>query len=230
MATKGEIMKNYLPLLKHSPIFKTLDETFISNTVTALNGYKKDFMKNEIIYNYGENIPFAGIVLEGIVSETMVNSCDNEYGVANYEQGDCFGIAYSLFPLEKSLVQFVSRNKASILFLKFSTLLSQRAFHCPKISRLTTNLLLESYRDNILQNKNIQILIQKQIRAKLITYFSSLQGKSNVITLPFNRQELANHLAVERSALSRELCRMKREGLISFQKNKIYILKKSLLD
>lgn len=222
-------MKNYLPLLKENPVFKSLDDSFILRTLSALHAYKKDFKKNEIIYNYGENIQYAGIVLEGLVSETMVNSCDNEYGVANYTQGHVFGLAYSFFSSEKSLLQFLSRGNSSILFLKFSNLLNPRPIHCPKISRLITNLLLESYKDKILQDQNIQILIQKHIRSKLISYFSTLKLKDNIIILPFNRQELANHLAVERSALSRELCRMKKDGLISFQKNKIYILKKGLL-
>lgn len=223
-------MKIYLPILKKCPIFKSLDKAFILRAIVALNGHKKKFTKNEIIYNYQESIQYAGIVLDGIISETMVNFSNNEYGLAHYKQGDIFGVSYSIFPSEKSLVQFVSKNNSSILFLEFSDLFNQRAIHCPKFSRLTSNLLLESYKDNIIQNKNIQILIQKHIRSKLIIYFSSLEAKNNIITPPFNRQELANHLAVERSALSRELCRMKREGLITFKKNKIHILKESLLN
>ena len=80
-------MKNYLPILKQSPIFKPLDETFILHTIHALGGHKKDFEKNEIIYNYEDHIQYAGIVLEGIISETMINSSHNEYGVRNYKEG-----------------------------------------------------------------------------------------------------------------------------------------------
>lgn len=223
-------MENYLSILKESPIFKSLDETFILHIITALRGHRKEFIKNEIIYHYGENIQYAGIVLEGVVSETMINSCDNQYGVTNYKQGDIFGIAYSLFSSEKPFVQFISSNNSCVLFLNFSSLINKSNCHCCKISQLISNLLLESYKDNIVQSQNIQILIQKRIRSKLVTYLSNLKRKNNIITLPLNRQELANHLAVERSALSRELCRMKKDGLITFEKNQICILKNSLLD
>lgn len=223
-------MKNYLPILKQSPIFKSLDETFILHTIQSLRGHKKDFVKNEIIYNYEDLIQYAGIVIEGVVSETMINSSHNEYGVRNYKEAEIFGDEYSFSNLEKSVAQFVAKTNSTILFLKISNLFNRRNVNCPKITKLTQNLLQESYASNLSQNKNIYILIQKQIRSKLIIYLSRFEPKNDTITLPFNRSELANHLGVERSALSRELCRMKADHLIDFQKNKIFILKKSLLD
>lgn len=223
-------MRNYLPLLKQSPIFKSLDETFILHTIRSLRGYKKDFIKNEIIYNNADHIQYAGIVLKGVVSETMINSNHNEYGVRNYKEGEIFGDEYSFSNSERSLAQFVSKTDSTLLFLKISTIFNPRTVNCPKVNKLTQNLLQESYANNISKNKNIHILIQKQIRSKIIIYLSRSEAKNNTITLPLNRCELANHLGVERSALSRELSRMKAEHLIDFKKNKIHILKNSLLD
>ncbi|NLC02803.1 MAG: Crp/Fnr family transcriptional regulator [Tissierellia bacterium] len=187
-------------------------------------------MKNEIIYNYCDYIQYAGIPLEGVVFETMINSSHNEYGVRNYNEGEIFGDEYSFSNSERPVSQFVSRTNSTVLFLKISTLFNPRTVNCPRVTKLIQNLLQESYANNLSQNKNIYILIQKQIRSRLIIYLSRFEPKNNTITLPFNRSELANRLGVERSALSRELSRMKAEHLIDFQKNKIYILKKNLLD
>lgn len=229
MATKGENMKKYLPILKEMPLFKHLDEEGILFIINYLDGYEKTYEKHEIIYNFLDRIEYAGIVLQGQIDMIMLNFVGNEYGSRRFIKGNLFGVAYSCIPSEESVVQVVSQEKSKVLFLKLSNLFLPKSIHCTYTAQMTTNFLIETAKNNIFQNAKIQILIQRHIRDKLIIYLCSISPYNNSITIPFNRQELANYLGVDRSALSRELSNMKKEGLIDFHKNKIYILKKALL-
>lgn len=222
-------MKKYLSTLSQMSLFQSLDEDGILAVINCLNGYKKDYEKNQIIYNFSDPIEYAGIVLKGEVDIVMQNFCGNEYGAKRFKQGDIFGIAYACLPWENSHIQVVVQERSKVLFLKLSNLFLPRSIACVYASQMTVNLLKELAKNTVFQDNKIQILIQKHIRDKLIVYICSRNLCDNTITLPFNRQDLADHLAVDRSALSRELGNMKRDGLIDFDKNKLYILNKDIL-
>lgn len=222
-------MKQYLSILKQNPLFASSDDDAIMNIITCLDGHTKKYDKNQIIYDYFDKINFAGIVLDGEIRVVMHNISGNEYNVRKFMPGNLFGEAYACVTSEPSSIQVVTQKESTILFLKFSNLFLPRAVCCPHASQVTTNLLRETAKNNIFQNQKVHLLTQKHIRDKIITYLYSLNSSKNTITLAFNRQELANYLGVERSALSRELCRMKNEGLIDFHKNNFTILSEILL-
>lgn len=222
-------MKKHIHILKEIPLFNSIDEDDIFDSISSLDGYKKEYEKNQIIYNFLDKINYGGVVLEGEIDMTMLNSSGNEYAVKKFVKGDVFGDAYACIPSTQSAVQIITHRKSEILFLRFSNLFLSESVLCPYTSQITKNLLMETAKNNIFQDMKIQILIQKHIRDKLIIYLSTLDLADNIITLPFNRQGLADYLAVDRSALSRELSRMKKEGLIDYHRNKLYILKETLL-
>jgi CRP-like cAMP-binding protein len=211
------------------PLFKSLDDDNILHIIGCLDGYTKIYEKNQIIYNYFDHITSAGIVVKGEISVVMHNSYGNEYALRKFTQGTLFGEAYACIPSEPSAIQIIAQKQSTVLFLKFSNLFLPRAVSCPHASKITANLLQESAKSNIFQNKKIQLLTEKHIRDKLLIYLCDLNSSDLTITLPFNREGFANYLGVERSALSRELCKMKKEGLIDFHKNHLTILSDSLL-
>lgn len=223
-------MKKYLPILKSSFLFHQFDEENIFNIIKCLDGHINTYSKNEIIYNYNTCITYAGIVLEGKVHSVMLNSNDNELIIQHFNAGDLFGAAFACVPGEKSNFQIISQSMCSVLFLKLSNLFQEKAFHCSYASRTTTNLLQEIAHYNIIQSRKVQILSQKHIRERLLLYLSALKkestssSKPQTIKLPFNRQGLADFLGVERSALSREMCKMKNEGILDFDRNHITLL------
>ena len=110
---------------------------------------------------------------------------------------------------------------------KTSNLFLDSAIRCEHASKATANLLKESVRNNIFQTRKVQILSQKHIRERLMLYFNGLRDnstdKNKHIHIPFNRQELADYLGVERSALCREMGRMKDEGIIDYNKQDIIL-------
>lgn len=218
-------MREYFSLLKKMPLFRNATDEDIIYVLRCLEAFEKTFDKNEIIFDYFDPISCAGIVLEGEVFVVMHNSAGREYGVRRFAEGDLFGEAYACVPQEPSSVQVLAHQKSRILFLKFSNLFQPYAATCPHASKITANLLQETAKNNIFQNKKLMIVTQKHIRDKLTAYLWTLpQDKDHTVLLPFDRQGLANYLGVERSALSRELSRMKEDGLLDFHKNRVTLL------
>ena len=221
-------MKQYIPILKSSFLFEHCDDSAILSIIKCLDGHTRQYKKDEIIYNFYDTIEYAGIVLSGEVHAIMINRSDNEFVLCNYEPGSLFGGAYSCIPSEPSNLAITVQKDCTILFLKLSNLFLEKAVHCPFASRATANLLKETAHQNIFQTRKVQILTQKYIRDRFLLYLSTLSAQKpvdagHILSLPFNRQELANYLGVERSALSREMCRMKEEGLIDFYRNEILL-------
>jgi CRP-like cAMP-binding protein len=77
---------------------------------------------------------------------------------------------------------------------------------------------------NLMLNQKIEILSKRTTKDKLTCYFDFIRGAAKRFTIPFNREELARYLCVDRSAMSSELCKMRDEGLIEFNKNEFFIL------
>lgn len=220
-------LKQFMPVLRQTFLFDNCSDEDIFHIVECLCGYVKNYHKNQIIYNLYDNIEYAGIVLSGEVNAVMINASDNELVIRKFTDGGLFCADYACIPNEKSDVQIITKKDTLILFLKTSNLFLDSAIKCEHASKATANLLKETVRNNIFQTRKVQILSQKHIRERLTLYFNSLRDnsseKKNLIHIPFNRQELADYLGVERSALSREMGRMKDEGLIDYDKKDIIL-------
>ena len=196
--------------LKTFTIFKNLEHDGIHHVLNCLEANIKDYRKGEIIYNYLEKVDFAGVVLKGVA--------------LFFEEGDLFGGSFACVPSAKIFLQVSAQSDCKILFLKLSNLMKDYAVNCPYASQVTVNLLSNIATSNIFQIQKTQIINQKKIRDKLKLFFLYSKIEDNQIVLPFNRQQLADYLGVERSALSREMSNMQRDGLIKYHKNIIHIL------
>lgn len=221
-------MKNYISLLSESTLFNKLSAADIPKVLKCLEGHTKTFDKGQIIYDYYDIIEYAGIVLEGEAAMIMLNSSGNQHNIRRILPGEIFGESYSCIPTEKSIAQIISNKKSTVLFLKFENLFKKKSVQCPYVSQVTANLLKETAKINIQLNTKIEILTQKHIREKLIVFLRYIKNEKSTVTIPLNRQGLANYLGVERSALSRELSNMKKEGLIDYSKNKITVMSRLL--
>lgn len=217
-------MESYIPFLEKIFIFDQLDAQGITYVLSCLEAHVSHFEKNEIIYHHGEPIPYAGLVISGDIVTGHIHEGGNEHDILHFVEGDLFGESYACDITRLSTVDVLARKKSSVLFMKFSNLFQDYATNCPYASRITANLLLSTTRSNLLLNKKVQLLSLKQIRERIFAYFEMCDEMEGKIHLPFNRQDFANYLGVDRSALSRELARMKEDGLIAIDKNTIEIL------
>lgn len=205
------------------PIFNNMNEDGIKKVLNCLVSEKRDYKRGDIIYEQLYGIEYAGIVLSGTVKASIFSLCGREHNLRVYEVGDLFAESVACVPESKTPIQISAQSDCKILFVKLANLMQKRAVNCPYASQATVNLLKIIASNNIFHIKKEHIINQKKIRDKLIMFLQNCKSDNNHIVLPYNRQELADYLGVERSALSREMSKMKDEGLIVYYKNNIIL-------
>lgn len=220
--------KNIIQILEdlEMPIFKginadELNELYMTNSFNI-----KDYKKNSVIFHNGEIIHQIGIVVKGNVIIENNDLWGNKTILSMVSTGQVFGesYAYSHSPL---MVNTVAAGPSTILFFDLNILDNPLYSHCNWQYQITKNLLKIATRKNIILSNRSFCTAPKTIRERLSIYFSgqTLLYDNNEFDIPFNRQQMADFLNLDRSALSKELCKMRDEGLISFNKNHFIIYK-----
>lgn len=217
-------MLEYYEILKKSYLFSGVDRSALEHILRCMEAHVCSYGKGEIIYHYGERISWAGIVQDGKVALVAPGKDGEESHIRLVGPSESFGCSNSCLAEQPALMMVMAKKKTKLLFVNLSKLFRREALGCAYAGLVTVNLLKQTAAENLTQSRRIHIMSQKSIRDKLklmLAQFST-DGKSAVLSM--NRQELADYLGVERSALSREMARMKKEGLIDYRKNEITIL------
>ena len=208
-------------LISKTELFRGTTPEEIKEMLFCLNAQTKHYSKGEYICRAGDYIRTMGMVLSGSVNIEHDDVWGNKSILDNISIGQVFAETYSCLPNEQLMVHVVAAEQTEALFLDMERLLKTCHSLCSFHSRLIRNLLAVTARKNIILTRKIFQTTPKSIRGKLLSYFSfqaMAQGKYQ-FEIPFNRQQLADYLGVDRSALSNELSKMKQEGLLSYEKN-----------
>ena len=178
----------------------------------------------------GEEIQCAGIILDGIVDIIHTSVNGDETIVNRLTKGHTFGNCFSCVSNINNLNNIRSITFSTIVFIDIYNLLRDSNFSYEFRINLFENIMSSLAQTNIALNTKIQILSQKTLRDKLITYFEllSIQNGSNKITIPFNREQLACYLGSERSSVCRELSKLKCDNIININKNNIILLNQNI--
>lgn len=215
-----------LTLLKHSLLFQGMEEPDIASMLQCLSAAPRSFQKNEYIFHTGDRIRQMGLILSGRVSIEKEDIWGNRRILAAPEAGSLFGESYACQKEEPLTVSVRADCSCTILFLDVNKVLSTCSNACPFHTRLIRNLLYILAGKNLFLTRKIDHITQKTIREKILSYLdyqSGLQGARS-FDIPFSRQQMADYLSADRSALSAELSRMQADGLIRYQKNHFEIL------
>ena len=182
------------------------------------------YKKGEVIFAAGSMVTEIGLVLSGSVRIEHTDLWGDK-GILNITPaGGVFAESYACIPDEPMLVDAVANEDSDILFINVPGLFSFGPLW-ERQNRLIQNLLMISAEKNLQLSRRSLHTSPKTIRGRLFSYFSqqvSAQGSSR-ITIPFDRQQLADYLNLDRSALSKELGKMKRDGLIAYYRNRFEI-------
>ena len=185
-----------------------------------------DFEKNEIVLSVGQTVSEMGIVISGSVNIESVDVWGNRSIVNNISAGQSFAESYAMCktPL---LVDAVAAEKSRVAFIDILRLSDSSNSGAEWYAELSRRLTLLAAQKNLALLRRIFCTTPKSARGRIMAYLSGEAVKSggNRVSVPFDRQQLADYLNLDRSALSRELGRMKREGIIDFKKEKFIILK-----
>ncbi|MGP1433653.1 MAG: Crp/Fnr family transcriptional regulator [Catonella sp.] len=217
-------IEQYYDILRSSKLFYNLDLEAILHIVKCLEGYIREYIAGSIILSYGSRTEYAGVVLSGKLSLVIPESDGSETNMGNIMESGFFACANSCIVGQKYLASAIAKKDSKILFLKFSNLFKPYARRCTFASMMTANLLRQIAEESVIQEKRIRVMSQKSIRAKVISYIEEFSEDGMCGKRTMNNQELANFLGIDRSALSREISRMKYEGIIEWDKCKCKLL------
>lgn len=207
--------------LSKTVLFKGVSPEEVEKMVSCLSAEHKLFSKGERIYCAGDTVQSMGLVLSGGVNIESDDIWGNKSILSHVSAGQIFAETYACIPGEPLMVDVVATEPAEILFLNTGHILQTCPSVCPYHSKLIRNLLFVLAQKNLNLSHRIFHTSPKSIRGRLVSYlsFQAARQGSYRITIPFNRQQLADYLSVDRSAMSNELSKMQRDGLLNVSKN-----------
>jgi CRP-like cAMP-binding protein len=218
-------MKNISEVLK-SPLFDGIAQEEVEPLLKCLFAFNKSYGKGQAVFFSGEKAVYAGIVLRGEVQIVKEDFLGNRAIIANVLPGELFGEVFSLAKTQSLPVGAVAAQECEILFFDCAKILNVCASVCGYHMRLLENLVKILVSKNLVLNQKIGVLSKRGTREKLIEYLSDqarIWGK-NKFVIPFDRQELADYLCVDRSAMSAEISKMQKEGILRTQKSRFELL------
>lgn len=208
-------------ILKECILFKNISEDDIIKMLDCMTYYEKNYAKGETVYFVGDKIKSVGIVLVGGVNIIQEDYWGNRTILENLVVGDIFGESFSYAEVESIPISVITIEKTKLIFIDYSKIVNACNSICVYHASLIRNMLEILAKKNVMLMQKIGHLAKRTTREKLLSYLSiqALNNKSNNFYIPFNRQELADYLSVDRSAMSYELSKMRDENILLFEKN-----------
>ncbi len=207
-----------------SELFRGMSESDAKSALSLLDSREKSYSRGDILAYAGERLERFGLVLSGTVQVSFSDIDGNAVIMASVTEGDTFGESLCWLAVPEIPVTITAFTDASVLWLSPRSLYRE---DCDRVLTLLRNRFVSMLATKTLaMNDRIQILSKPTLRLKIITCLSqcSIRSGSKTFSLPFDRETLALYLGVNRSALSRELSAMQKDGIIEYYKNSFRIL------
>lgn len=211
--------------LQQSMLFRGMTELEITKALQVLEAHEKSFQKGETLLIAGTITERMGLVLEGSVTIESNDVWGNRTIISHVGQGQVFAETYALLENEPMLVDVTASEDCRVFFLRSGRIQSLKNSLEPWALKYITNLLTISMHKNLILSGRSFHTAPKTIRGRVMAYLNSvsLQKHSREFDIPFDRQQLADYLNLERSALSKELGKMQKDKLIFCKKNHFLI-------
>ena len=218
-------MYSFFEIIQQCPLFAEIADADLQKLLTCLSAAQRSYAKGEPIFIAGDTIHSVGVVLSGGVHITQEDYWGNRTILAHVEPGQLFGEAFSCAEIDSLPVSGVAAEASMVLLLDYARIITTCSHACNFHTQLVKNMLKTIARKNILLTQKMEIVAHRTTKERLLAYLSAqaLRAGRNRFTIPFNRQELADYLSVERSAMSTVLSQMQAEGLLRTNKNEFEI-------
>ena len=212
--------------LQKSIIFRNMNDDEIDSALSALHAVEKKYKKDDIIMSAGDMTETMGLVISGSVTVESNDIWGNRTILSHVGTGGFFAETYALLDDEVMLVDVRANENCRILFFRIGSLSKLNNHKDIWVNKLIFNLLQISAHKNLTLSLRSFHTAPKTVRGRIMAYLNSvsLQNHSAEFDIPFNRQQMADYLSLDRTALSKELGRMRNEGVISFRKNHFKII------
>ena len=214
-------VKMYTPNYLDIPLFQGLDMEEINEVLQRFHGLIKHFPKSDYIYLAGDCVENLCVVLEGTVQMIKEDIWGEKAIIANLGAGSVFAENFLGRLGDRSVVSYFVASDSEVLMLPLGRMLFDSNTNSKASQRLMCNIVSILADNNTRLIEKTEILCKKTLRSKILAYLEqeARNNGSHRFTIPFNRTDLANYLDADRSALTRELARMREEGLIDYNKN-----------
>lgn len=219
-------MKEYLPILQACPLFDGIRPEDIEGMLGCLGARPAQAEKGQVIFREGDTAHYLGILLTGAVQLIREDYYGNRSLVAHIGPKELFGESYAFSDAKALPVSIVADEDSRILLLDSRRITVCCSNTCEFHSRVIFNLLRLVATKNLMLHQKIHVTSKRTTREKLMAYLmaqAKLQN-SNTFTIPYDRQELADYLEVDRSGLSAEISKLRREGRIECEKSRFRLL------
>lgn len=212
--------------LQNNRLFLDMNALEINTALYILNARYQTFEKGEIILHAGGQTDCVCLVISGSVTIENNDMWGNRTILNIVDSDDFFAETYAILKDETMMVDAVANEQCAIMFLRIGGLFGSGFEGQPWSNKLVRNLLMISANKNLILSGRSFHISPKTARGRIMAYLNSVSLKkhSKVFDIPFDRQQMSDYLNLERTALSKELSRMKREKIIDFKKNHFEIL------
>lgn len=220
-------MNIFVNILKKCPLFDNIETEDFALMLHCLGARVENFKKKDYILSEGESATSIGILLSGRAQIDQVDYFGNRTILTDLVPSEMMGESFACASVEALPVNVIAMEDSSVLFIEWNRIIHPCSNGCGFHKQLVYNLMHIIASKNVIFHHKLGILSKRTTREKLLA-FLTLQAKrnnSNQFTIPYDRQQLADYLQVERSGLSAEISKLRKEGIIESTKNHFIILK-----
>lgn len=219
-------MKKYLPILQKSPLFFGVEKDDILPMLECLDGTLRICPKGSSVFAEGDRPTHLGVVLEGEVRFTRTDYYGNRSIVAAVKASQVFGETFACAEVQSLPVDIMAAADSILLMIDVRRIISTCCNACTFHNRIIYNLMKQTAAKNLMFHRKLEITSKRTTRDKLMTYLlmTAKEQGSSCFEIPYDRQELADYLEVDRSGLSAEISKLRREGVLTAEKNRFTLL------
>lgn len=219
-------MKQYIPVLQKTQLFSGIGEEETEAMLNCLQARLRSYKKGEFVLRQGERLDKIMVLAEGKLHIQRDDHWGNRSIINMISPSEMFGEAFAAPESGAILNDVLAVEDSVVLLFDVNRMITVCPSACRYHSKVVQNLFCAISEKNRKLVQKLGYMSERTTRGKLIAYLSdeAKRHNSSEFTIPFNRQQLADYLSVDRSAMSAELCRMRDEGLLKFQKNRFVLL------
>lgn len=219
-------MKKYLEILQHCSLFEDISPVDLLTMLDCLDAQVRRFEKRALLVVEGDEAVRIGIVLEGAVCIEQTDYFGSRTIVGRVGPGELFGESFACAGVSAMPLDVTAAEACTVLFVDRSRILRTCCNACAFHQQLIYNLMRTMARKNLAFHQRLSITAQRTTREKLLAYLAlqAKQAGSSSFCIPFDRQQLADYLLVERSGLSAEISRLRAEGVLECRRNHFTLL------
>ena len=219
-------MKKYLELLRDCPLFADIDNESLERMLCCLGAKVVHFDKKYTVMAEGTPARQIGIVLSGAVQVVQIDYYGNRSILTSLRAPQVFAEAFACAEVDALPVTVIADEPADVMLIDCRHILHTCSNNCGFHQKLIYNLMKDLALKTLLFHQRIEITSKRTTRDKLMTYLlmTAKEQGSRQITIPFDRQELADYLEVDRSGLSAEISKLRREGVLEVERNRFTLL------